>query len=165
MNLSKDRKDEMNKNVGKTFLGLSGIVWCLIAGLGYGTQNVFAKLAYERGLQVSTFILIRHLVLLSGAYTFGKLRKINFDLRVYPRESVKLVFKRAFLGMISKSMQYAAISYIPLTLSSCISFTTGPIFAAIIAFILIKEKLSSIEILAIAMGITGTAMLTMPQWF
>ena len=152
----------MNNNVGKTFLGLSGVVWCLIAGLFYGTQNVFAKLAYERGLQVPTFILMRHLVLLVGAYCFGKLRGISFDLRIYPRESIKLVFKRAFLNMISKSMQYAAISYIPLTLSSCISFTTGPIFSAIIAFLLIKEKLARSELVAIAIGISGTAMLTMP---
>jgi drug/metabolite transporter (DMT)-like permease len=75
----------MNKNVGKTFFGLSGVVWCLVAGLMYGTQNVFAKLAYERGLQVPTFILMRHLVLLIGAFFFGKLRGISFDLRIYPR--------------------------------------------------------------------------------
>jgi drug/metabolite transporter (DMT)-like permease len=67
--------------------------------------------------------------------------------------------------MISKSMQYAAISLIPLTLSSCISFTTGPIFSALIAFILIKEKLTRPEMIAIALGICGTAMLTVPQWF
>lgn len=94
----------MNKMVDRTFLGISGINWCLIAGLGFGTQNVFAKLAYQRGLQVPTFILIRHFVLLVGAYLGGKLRNINFDLRAYPRESIKLVFKRSFLGMMSKSM-------------------------------------------------------------
>lgn len=64
--------------------------------------------------------------------------------------------------MISKSMQYAAISYIPLTIASCISFTTGPIFSAIIAFGLIREKLTVIEIFAVGLGIVGTAMLTMP---
>ena len=123
---------------------------------------MFAKLAYQQGLQVPTLILMRHLVLLIGAYCLGKFRGINFDLRIYPRESIKLVFKRAFLNMVSKSMQYAAISLIPLTLSSCISFTTGPIFAAIIAFLLIKERLSNPEMVAIALGICGTAMLTVP---
>lgn len=100
--------------------------------------------------------------MLTGAYLFGKLRAINFDLRVYPRESIKLAFQRSILGLISKTMQYAAISYIPLTLSSCISFTTGPIFSAIIAFIIIREKLTCVEICAVTLGITGTAMLTMP---
>ena len=141
MDLSKKRKSNINENVGKTFLGLSGVVWCLIAGLGYGTQNVFAKLAYERGLTITTFILMRHLVLLIGSYTFGKIRGINFDMRAYSPKTRSLLLKRCVMSAISKSMQYAAISLIPLTLSSCISFTTGPIFNAILAFLLIGEKL------------------------
>jgi drug/metabolite transporter (DMT)-like permease len=54
---------------------------------------------------------------------------------------------------------------IPLSLSSTISFNTGPIFAAILAFILIGENLSNIEILVILFSIIGTTMLTMPHWF
>ena len=165
MKLTQNNKQNINENVGKTFLGLSGVIWCLLAGLGYGTQNVFAKLAYERHLKITTFILMRHLVLLTGAYIFGKLRGINFDYRAYPRKTINLVLKRCILSAISKSMQYAAISFIPLTLSICISFTTGPIFNAILAFLLIREKLSGLELLAIALGILGTAMLTMPEWF
>lgn len=34
-----------------------------------------------------------------------------------------------------------------------------------IAFVFIKEKLTLVETFAITMGIIGTAMLTMPQWF
>jgi drug/metabolite transporter (DMT)-like permease len=47
-------------------------------------------------------------------------------------------------------------------MSSCVSFTTGPIFAGLLAFILIKEKLSLSEVVAILFGIVGTTMLTMP---
>lgn len=163
--VSLDRKSQMSENVGRTFLGLTGVVWCIIAGLGYGTQNVFAKLGYEQGLAVPTFILIRHMVLFIGSYTFGKLRGINFDVRAYPRDAMSLVFQRCIIGSVSKSMQYGAISLIPLTLSSCISFTTGPMFSALVAFLLIGEKLSRAEVVALALGIIGTAMLTMPQWF
>lgn len=155
----------MYQNVDKTLFGLPGIVWCLIASMGYGSMNVFAKLGYERGLQVPTFIFIRHLVLLIGSYTAGKCRGINFDLRIYPKDSMRLLSKRVLIGLFSKSMQYAAISYIPLTLSSCISFTTGPIIAALLAFFIIGERLTIGETSAIIFGILGTAMLTMPQWF
>jgi len=50
-------------------------------------------------------------------------------------------------------------------MSSCVSFTSGPIFAGLLAFVLIKEKLSVGECVAILCGIIGTMMLTMPQWF
>jgi drug/metabolite transporter (DMT)-like permease len=137
-------------------------VWCLFAGTCYGIQNIFAKLAYEKGLAVNRFIFIRFAVMFICSFTFGKLRGISFDLRQYDRKIIGVIFFRSSLSLISKSCQYAAISYIPLALSSTISFTTGPIFAAIFAFCLIKEKLSKTEIVTIVLGILGTTMLTMP---
>ena len=158
--------ESMHEKVNKTFLGLTGTIWCLIAGLCYGIQNVFAKLAYERGLLISRFIIIRHAMLVIGSYIFGKLvRGIDFDLRKQDWSVMKIVVFRSVLNLISKSMQYSAISLIPLALSSTISFTTGPIFAAILAWVLIREKLSVVEMVTILFGILGTSMLTMPQWF
>jgi drug/metabolite transporter (DMT)-like permease len=54
---------------------------------------------------------------------------------------------------------------IPLSLSSTLSFTTGPIFGAILAFLLIREKLNLMEMASISLGILGTTILIMPQWF
>jgi drug/metabolite transporter (DMT)-like permease len=100
------------------------------------------------------------------AYIKGKLvNNINFDLRTHNKEGVKMVCLRAVLSNISKLLQYGAISFIPLTLSSCTSFTTGPIFSAILAWILIREKLNCVEVTVITCGIIGTSMLTMPQWY
>jgi drug/metabolite transporter (DMT)-like permease len=149
--------------IDNTYLGLSGTIWCLIAGLGYGFMNVFAKLAFEKGLEVSRFVLIRHLVLLVCSYTFGKLKRgLDFDLRKYEVAAIKLVFFRSALGCVSKCCEYAAIAYIPLTLSSTISFTTGPIFSGVLAWVLIGEKLSCLEVIIITFGIIGTIMITMP---
>jgi len=78
---------------------------------------------------------------------------------------MKIVIFRSVLNLISKTMQYSAIALIPLALSSTISFTTGPIFAALLAWVLIREHLSPIEMVVIILGILGTTMLTMPQWF
>jgi drug/metabolite transporter (DMT)-like permease len=50
-------------------------------------------------------------------------------------------------------------------MSSCVSFTTGPIFAAVLAFVMIREKLKCNEIVPILLGIIGTCMITMPEWF
>ena len=147
-------------------MGLSGVIWCVLAGLCYGSMNVFTKLAYSNGMIISRFVMMRFFVLGLASYIFGKLvRKTDFDFRKYDSSVIMFVFFRSALSLVSKSMQYAAISYIPLSMSSCISFTTGPIFAGILAFILIKEKLTLRETIAILFGILGTMMLTMPQWF
>ena len=147
-------------------MGLSGIIWCVFAGLCYGTMNVLAKLAYNNGMIVTRLVLMRFSILALLSYTYGKLfRKTDFDLRKYDKSMIGIVFFRSALSLFSKTCQYAAISYIPLSMSSCISFTTGPILAGLLAFLLIREKLSTSECVAILFGILGTMMLTMPQWF
>lgn len=159
-------KKELKAKVNDKFMGLSGFVWCVFAGFCYGTMNVFAKLAYKKGLLVTRFTLIRFFTLFLMSYIFGKaVRGMNFDLRKYDKKILLVVFGRSCLSLASKSMQYAAISYIPLSMSSCISFTSGPIFAAILAFVLIREKLRLNEIFPILLGILGTCMITMPEWF
>ena len=164
--INKKEADELKNTVNDKYLGLPGALWCVFAGLCYGTMNVFAKLAYERGMIISRFVMMRFFVLLIASYTFGKIvRKTDFDLRKYNRKSICIVFFRSTLSLFSKVLQYSAIAYIPLSVSSCISFTTGPIFAALLSFVLIREKLTLSEILSILCGIIGTMMLTMPQWF
>ena len=160
---SPDGEEDLKDLVNHTYLGLSGVIWCVLAGLCYGTMNVFAKLAYSRGMLVSRFVMMRFAVLAIASYIFGKLvRKTDFNLTIYEPRVIGIVFLRSALSLLSKTMQYAAISFIPLSLSSCISFTTGPIFAGLLAFVLIREKLSISEVVAILCGIAGTTMLTMP---
>ena len=156
----------MKKQTNETYMGISGVVWCVFAGLCYGTMNVFAKLAYQNGMLVTRFIMMRFFLLALLSYVFSKIfRKQDFDVRKLSKETLFYVVLAASIGLVSKVMQYSAIKYIPLSMSSCVSFTSGPIFAGLLAFLLINEKLSLGECVAILFGIVGTMMLTMPQWF
>ena len=164
--MEQKEQDSLKKKTSETYMGLSGVIWCVFAGLCYGTMNVFAKLAYQKGMLVTRFIIMRFFILASFSYTFGKLcRKQDFDLRKLSKNTIGYVLFACTIGLVSKVMQYSAIKFIPLSMSSCVSFTSGPIFAGILAFVLIKEKLSISECVAILFGIIGTTMLTMPQWF
>ena len=99
----KDTTD-LKESTNDTFMGLSGVVWCIFAGIGYGSMNVFAKLAYGEGMIVSRFIIIRFAVMAIASFTFGKfVRKTDFDIRKYPGKSIGLIFFRSVLTLCSKS--------------------------------------------------------------
>lgn len=76
-----------------------------------------------------------------------------------------MLLLRSALNFASKLCQFSAVAFIPLTISSIIHFMCGPIIAALMAFILIRESLSVVEGVTIALGVLGTVILTMPQWF
>ena len=54
---------------------------------------------------------------------------------------------------------------VPLTVSSCIYFTTGPIFAGLLGLVCICEMLSCREFTIIMLSLVGTLMVTVPHWF
>ena len=55
-----DRAKDIRDKAKDTYLGLSGTMWCLLAGLCYGTLNLTAKMSFESGMTVTKFILWRH---------------------------------------------------------------------------------------------------------
>jgi drug/metabolite transporter (DMT)-like permease len=156
----------MKKRVTDKTLNITGFVWCVMAGLSFGAMNLFAKLAYNDGLTVSRFIVMRFAVLAIGSYLFGRFsRGVNFDIRLYDKKQIKLIVIRALITIVAKAMQYTSILIIPVSVASCISFAAGPIIAYLVAFMLIREKLSVSEVIPMVCGIIGTFMITMPQWF
>ena len=97
------------------------------------------------------------------SYAFGKvIRKTNFDLRIYNKSAVIISIIISFISLISYIMLANAIEYIPLTISSCLSFTTGPIFGWLLAFVFLQETLNYKEVVCIVCGIIGALMITMP---
>lgn len=147
-------------------MGLTGPIWCLLAGVCYGLLNLFAKLSFEAGMKVPHFILWRHVYQALFSSSFGMaVRGVSFNLFNYSSEVNKVLIGRSLINTISKSMQFASIAYIPLSLSSTISFTTGPMFAAVLAFIVIGERLDCLDVTTISFGVLGTVVLSMPHWF
>lgn len=162
----KNHKSAFDKRVDERPGGIHGAIWCVVAGIGYGVTNIFNKEAYERGLSVAQFLFLRHIVLLVGSMLLGHFcRGVNFDLRVYERDHLKIPFYRSILAIFAKLMAYSSVAMIPLTMSSCIQFVTAPMFAALVALICICEKLSCADTASVAVSLLGVLMVTMPQMF
>lgn len=158
--------EEIRRKTNTTYLGLSGGIWCLLAGICYGALNVSAKLAFESGVSIAHFFLFRGLSQTVFSYLLGKhYRGTNFSFNEINNEARFVLLTRSSVNAISKVIQLLAISFIPLALSSTISFTTGPLFAAMVAFIVLQEHLTTIEMLTVSLGVLGTVILTMPEWF
>lgn len=64
----KSMKDKVDTKV----FGLSGIVWCALAGLLFGCNNIFFKLAFQKNCFVSRSIIARHLVMAIGSFFTAK---------------------------------------------------------------------------------------------
>ena len=99
------RAAEIKQQVDTTYLGLTGPVWCLLAGLCYGLLNLFAKLSFEAGMSVPHFILWRHVYQALFSSSFGTLvRGVDFNLFNYPREVNSVLIGRSLVNLVSKSM-------------------------------------------------------------
>ena len=64
----KNMKDRVDNKV----FGLSGLVWCALAGLLFGFNNIFFKLAFLKGALVTRSVIARHLVMAIGSFFTAK---------------------------------------------------------------------------------------------
>jgi len=60
-------------------------------------------MAYEGGITISRYMLIRHIILIMGSYAMGKSRGVNFDLRVHNKDGMKLIAMRTCSAFMSKT--------------------------------------------------------------
>ena len=103
--MNKYKGHDLKEQTSDRYLGFTGSIWCLIAGLCYGVMNVFAKLAYDKGMTVNRFVFIRFFTLMIFSYLFGRFaRKTSFNLCKYNKKVILLIFMRAALSLFSKVM-------------------------------------------------------------
>lgn len=69
---------------------------------------------------------------------------------------------RCVMGVLSTFGLYLAIEVLPLSLAVTIYYTS-PIFAAILCYLFLGEKLSKLEIISIFSSLFGMILLTKPQ--
>lgn len=127
------------------------IVYILIATLSFAIMNVMAKALSELHFSqvvfsraFGTFIFIFPYMLFRGISIKGK----------HPM----LLSLRSILGLLSLSTFFMAIQMIPLGSAISIRYI-GPIFGAILAFFYLKEKVSPLQWLCLAIAFSGVLIL------
>lgn len=133
-----------------------GIVLMLLSSLGFGVMLAFAKLSSQElpPLEVVFFRNLLGIVLIY--FTFFKK-----PLRNKGGKPLLLIF-RGVVGFIAMVAFFYNVAHIPLGDAQTYA-KTSPIFTALFAFLLLKERLRPLTWAAIVIGFVGIVFITKPD--
>ena len=131
----------------------TGAAFCLLSAVAYSSVPIFGKLGFERGLSVSS--------LLVGRFGIAAVVLWLLALRFDATPSRRGVVTGLLLGMLIYAAQngfyFAALERISATLATLLVFI-APIFVAIAAVALGRERLSRGQVAAIPLSLAGIAL-------
>ncbi|MFV0482172.1 MAG: DMT family transporter [Campylobacteraceae bacterium] len=133
-----------------------GVFWMLLASFCFAVMSVFVKI-------LSSYLGVLEITFLRNI--FGVLI-IGFAIYKMPLKQkggkMPLLFFRGFIGFVALLAWFYNIAHIPL--ADAITFSkTAPIFTAIIAYFLLKEKMSIFGWFAIFIGFVGIILIMKPN--
>jgi drug/metabolite transporter (DMT)-like permease len=132
-----------------------GIVFIIISAASFGTLAIFGRYAYAAGLDTFTLLFLR--------FTFSAL--IMSGWLILRREGVPrgkplaLLMGMGAIGYVGQSFCYlTATRYASAGLVALLLYLF-PSFVASLAIIFLKEKLTRVKVMALALATTGVALL------
>lgn len=134
-----------------------GFIYVLLAGIGFGFLGIFARLAYQRGLNVGD-ILVWRFVLASVI--------LWVSLLIYKPSLVRISLRQFFISVGLGSLGYAVFSTlyfmsirgISVSLAALLLFTF-PIFVNIGAHFFLNEKLKRLQVISLLLACAGIGIL------
>ncbi|MBT8184984.1 MAG: DMT family transporter, partial [Eudoraea sp.] len=127
------------------------IFFMLLSTLSFVLMNAFVK--YLDNIPTFQLVFFRSLgsCILATAFILSQRIKILGNNR-------KLLVLRSFLGLTSMSLFFMSIDYLPIGTAVSLRYL-APIFAALFAAFLLKEKLRSVQWLLFIIAFTGVIIL------
>ena len=137
---------------------LIGILLIAVSAASFGTLAIFGRYAYNDGMDIYTVLFLRFGISASFMTVILLLRKEHF-----PRGRIlaQLVGMGA-LGYVGQSFLYlTAIKYASAGLVALLLYLY-PFFVGILSIIFLREKITSIKIIALVLALTGAALTVGP---
>ena len=112
---------------------------------------------------ISSFegVFFRCFFILVANSLYAAIFKVN--LVGIPKTQWKWVATRAFAGFVAGNLSYLALKSLDYSMAVVLEFT-NPIFVGIFAAILLKEKITKFDYLALIMAFVGVLFYANPQW-
>ncbi len=138
---------------------LTGILLIAISAASFGTLAIFGRFAYDDGMDIFTLLFFRFTAAALFMTLILLLRKEPFP---HGQILAQLVGMGA-LGYVAGAYLYlTAIKYASAGLVALLLFLY-PLFVTILSVIVLKEKLTSVKIIALVLALSGTALTARPE--
>lgn len=132
-----------------------GVCLAVLSANGFGMIPIFAKYAYQGGTTVTTLLFLRFS--LAALFFFGFIFIRRVEIRVSRSTLLALFILGSVLYMMQSNFYFSAVRYIPASLAVLL-FYTYPVFVAIIASLVDREKMTGHIVGAIAVSMTGLVL-------
>lgn len=129
-----------------------GVALVFLSAFGFGLLPIFAIFAYREGANVATLLFLRFTC--AALLLFAYLRLKGERLSLTSRQCGLLFLLGGVLYSAQAFCYFASVELIPASLTALLLYTY-PIFVALLAGVVDKERLSRAELLAITVSLTG----------
>ena len=130
----------------------------LLAAFALATMGMLVKLAGERGAHLGELIFWRQLIttilLATGLALTGRLALLR-------TQRLPAHARRAASGLFGMIFTYGAVLLLPLAEATTLGFT-APVFAVLLAIVLLRERIGPYRWSAVAIGFAGVIVVMQP---
>jgi len=137
---------------------LMAVILRICAALVLATMSALVKLAGEAGVHLTEIVFWRQAITLPIVFGWTL---IVADLASLKPNRFSAHFVRALFGITGMALVYGAVTLLPLAEATTLNFT-APIFAVILAMVLLKEEIGRYRWTAVAIGFAGILIVTQP---
>jgi drug/metabolite transporter (DMT)-like permease len=132
--------------------------WMLVAGLLFAVMGLFVKLGSERGFSGAELVFYRSFIGL--VVIFAIVRRGGLSLRT---RHFRSHLYRGLTGFVALMLYFYAITGLPLATAVTLNYTS-PLFLAVLAAWVLKERVSFWVLLAVVAGFIGVVLLLRPSF-
>lgn len=133
----------------------TGILLIVISAACFALMPIFAVFAYQGNASIATVLFLRFA--LAALLLFAYLAWKKKSWLINRRALFNLVLMGGVLYTLQSSLYFASVKYIAVSLQALL-FYTYPIFVAVLATLVYKEKFSRNLLLSISISLLGMAL-------
>lgn len=137
---------------------LSGVLLIMLSAASYAALPIFTKMGYDRGLTLDTFLFYRFLLsfLIVSIIAMAQRQKIPTGKKLF------ILFLLGALGYSGQAYVYlSAVKYASTGLVAILLYLY-PAFVAMIAILVLKEKIKAPTVIGLLIAFIGTALVVEP---
>ncbi len=130
----------------------------LLAAFALATMGMLVKLAGERGAHLGELIFWRQLI---TTILLGAGLALTGRLAMLRTQRLSAHARRAASGLFGMIFTYGAVLLLPLAEATTLGFT-APVFATLLAIVLLRERIGPYRWSAVAIGFAGVIVVMQP---